>query len=113
MHRRDFLKLAAASSLAVLTMQFARKFPSFFPGDHPGGDFAVQAGGKLFRGTSDGRLLVSTDGGLSWRCKANFGENAWVRDLAASGDWLFAEIEIPGGAFALASADGVVWRTFG
>ena len=113
MNRRDFLKLAAVGSLAVLTAQFGRKFSSVFPGVVSSGDFAASLGGKLFKGTADGRILASTDDGLSWRCCADFGGNARVRDLYASGGRLFAEIGIPGGTFELASADGIRWRTIG
>ena len=113
MNRRDFLKLAALGSLAVLTAQFTRKFSSFFPGDGSSGDFAVRLGGKLFKGTVDGCILASLDSGRSWRRSANFGREARVKALAVSGGRLFARIGIPGGMFDLVSADGIVWRTVG
>jgi hypothetical protein len=113
MNRRDFLKWAATGSLAVLAAQFTRKLSFVFPGVDLPGDFAARLGGKLFRGTSDGRVLASTDGGRAWHCSAYFGGQSRVQDLYVSGGRLFAEIGIPGGTFELASADGIVWRTIG
>ena len=113
MNRRDFLKLAGVGSLAVIANQFIRKFSFVFPEDVFPGDFMVSLGGKLFKGTADGRVLASADGGLSWHSSANFGGQSQVKNLSVSGGRLFAEIGIPGGTFELVSVNGTVWRTLG
>jgi photosystem II stability/assembly factor-like uncharacterized protein len=75
------------------------------------GDFVSGPGGRLFRGTRDGRILTSPDGGRSWRRSANFGEECRVQELAAAGGSLAVRIGYRGFTFRLVSADGVAWRT--
>jgi hypothetical protein len=111
MNRRDFLKLAAAGSLAVIMTQFIHEFYSISFSDASPGDIVPKLGRKLFQGTSDGRILTSADGGLSWRCCANFGGQNQVKDLYASGGKLFAEIYLQGNSFELTSTDGRFWYT--
>jgi hypothetical protein len=113
MNRRDFLKLATVGSAAVVTTRFIRRFSFISPGVFMPGDLAVRLGGKLFKGTADGRILVSKDGGQAWHCAANFGEACQVRDIYAAGGRLYARIGCPGGVFGLVSVDGAVWRTAG
>jgi len=113
MNRLNFLKLAAVGSLSVITAQLIRKFSLRIPGDVLPGDFVSGPDGNLFQGTADGRILASTDGGLAWNCSANFGGQCQVRDLSVTGGRLLAKIGFPGGAFELASADGIVWHTIG
>ena len=113
MNRRDYLKLAAAGSLAVVTVQLMRKFSFSLPGEVSAGDFIAGPGGRLFKGTADGRILASADGGLAWNCSVNLGKQSRIMDLSATGGNLIADIGFPGGTFQLASADGIVWRTAG
>jgi len=113
MNRRDFLKLSSMGSLAVITAQFTRKFPSVLSADVLPGVFAPRLGKQLFKGSSDGRILVSTDGGQTWRCCTNFGRQCQVKYVYTVGSRLFAMIGIPAGTFELVSADGIVWRTTG
>jgi len=113
MNRLNFLKLAAVGSLTVFTAPLFRKFSFPIPGAALPGDFVSGPGGKLYQGTSDGRILASADGGLAWQCSVNFGENFQVRNLSGTGGGLFAEIGFPGGIFALTSANGIAWQTVG
>jgi hypothetical protein len=66
MQRREFLKLTglASSSLFLVSSPFKAvlKFP-----------VQVAAQGKLFRGTSDGEVHVSEDGGKTWKLHTRFG----------------------------------------
>ena len=66
MDRRDFLKITglASSSLFLVSSPFKAflKFP-----------VQTVARGKIYRGTSDGEVLVSEDGGKNWKLHTRFG----------------------------------------
>ncbi len=111
MNRRDFLKLAAVNFLAAVVPQWIHRFSLTVPGLASARDFSARLGGKLYKGTADGRILASDDGGFFWHCSANFGSCYQVKGLYAAGDRLYAWIGFPKGAFALVSVDGTLWRT--
>jgi hypothetical protein len=113
MNRRNFTKLAALGSLAVITTPVARKLSFLIPGDIPAGGFVSGPGGNIVKKTGDGRIMVSADGGLTWDCGIKLGPNMQVRRLAAAGGGLSAGIGFPGGDFDLVSEDGIIWRTIG
>jgi len=113
MNRRNFTKLAAVGSVAVLTTLLVRKISFLIPGDIPAGDFISGPDMNLYKGTDDGRILASADGGLTWDCRIKLGPNMQVRRLAKAGGGLSAGIGFSGGDFELASEDGIVWRTTG
>jgi hypothetical protein len=78
MERRAFLNLAGAISAATL-------IPSTALADiAPLSALPVQAvaQGKLFRGSDDGKILVSTNAGESWALHADFGSGYAVQDLS-------------------------------
>jgi hypothetical protein len=110
MNRLGFLKLAAASSLAVIVSHWKKRIPLSIPGDGLSGDFVSGPGGRLFRGTRDGRILASRDG-AAWSRTADFGEECRVQELVAAGGSLAVRIGYHGFTFRLVSADGVAWRT--
>lgn len=111
MDRRNFLKLTAAGSLAVLVGQLTSRYFSVFSAPFWTETDVVEWGGKLFKGTMDGRILSSTDGGATWSSSANFGEQCRVEYLSAVDGRLFALLGVSGGRFTLASVDGSVWLT--
>jgi hypothetical protein len=106
MNRRDFLKLGGLFSTALL-VQF-----------NPLGKIAslpseARAGGRLYRGTQDGRIFVSENAGKSWQLHTNFGLEFSVLGMTADvRDNIHALLEFSGHGFQLAlSPNGKVWRT--
>jgi hypothetical protein len=71
----------------------------------------VDAPGKKYRGTRDGRVLESVDGGQTWQQVANFGSHCSVRALSAGRGQIQAQIGVAGYKFVLTSTDARVWRT--
>jgi hypothetical protein len=76
MDRRDFLKVTglATSSLFLVSSPFksALKFP-----------VQTATGGKIYRGTAEGDVEVSEDGGKTWKLHARFGPDCPILDIYA------------------------------
>src|SRR5689334_6096020 len=106
MVRREFLKLSGLLSTALFVQV------------HPLGKVAslhteVESQGKLYRGTSDGKIHVSGDAGKSWQLHTNFGHEFSVLDLRTN-FWgqVQAQLGFAGHSFELALAEeGKIWRT--
>ena len=106
MDRRDFLKLSGLFSAAVFM-----RFPSLaqavaFPVE-------VEADGKLFRGTPEGKIYVSGDAGKNWQLHTNFGAQVAILDLHTN-FWgqLQTQLGIGGYSFELVLAQtGKGWKT--
>lgn len=107
MNRRDFLKIGGLLSAALL-LQLS---PVGKMASQP---IQAQAGGKLYRATSDGRILISSDAGKSWQLHTNFGPIVDILDLTVDlqGE-LFAQLGFKGHRFELALAQNGTntWRT--
>jgi hypothetical protein len=71
----------------------------------------VDAFGKKYQGTRDGRVLESVDGGQTWQQVANFGSHCAVQALGNRRDKLQARISVTGYRFVLISADARTWYT--
>ncbi|MBP7864534.1 MAG: hypothetical protein KA419_01185 [Acidobacteria bacterium] len=98
MTRKDFLRLLGLSAAGLFVpgkLLAADPKPTAPPGD------AVPAGGRLFRGTADGRILQSLDGGKVWTLHADLGETNAVRRIYVEDGLTRAEISSPGGTFVL------------
>ena len=106
MNRRDFLKLGGLFSTALF-VQF--NLPSFV-GSQP---IEVEFQGDLYRGTSDGKILISANEGKTWRLHTNFGAQfAIVRLSTDAQERVVALVEYQGYDFKLALSDHAgVWRT--
>ncbi len=66
MNRRDFIKLGGLASLSL--------FLSFNPLEKLAAlPVEMAAQGKVYRGTSDGKILISEDGRKTWRLHTNLG----------------------------------------
>lgn len=106
MNRRDFLKLGGLFSTAL--------FVQFNPlGKIASRSVETQAGGKLYRGITDGKILVSTDAGKNWQLHTNFGAEFSIGSLATD-LWgqVHTQLEFAGHPFDLVLAqDGNNWRT--
>jgi hypothetical protein len=106
MHRRDFLKLGGLISTALLVQISSL------------GSFAVrpveaESDGKRYRGTSDGRILVSSDSGKAWQLHTNFGTHFSITGLSTDYTGkLRARLEFASYPFELAFAqDSQTWKT--
>lgn len=103
--RRSFMRaagLAAGSSLlAPMVAQGAGSYSTA----------RVDALGKQYRGTRDGLVLESMDGGKTWQQVANFGSHCAVQALSSRQGQLQAWIGVKGYRFALISADARLWHT--
>jgi hypothetical protein len=106
MVRRDFLKLSGLLSAAV--------FMQFNPlGKAVSLPVEVESQGKYYRGTSDGKIYVSSDVGKSWQLHTNFGSALSIVGLRAN-LWgqVYAHLGLDGHSFELALAqNGTTWRT--
>jgi hypothetical protein len=63
------------------------------------------------RGTPDGRILSSRDGGQNWRIAADFGPAFAVRRLSKGSGQVYARLEFQALALELKSTDGQTWYT--
>jgi hypothetical protein len=106
MERRDFLKLGGLFSAAVLT-----RLPSL--AQAIAAPVEVEANGKLFRATPEGKIYVSRDGGQNWQLHTNFGAHVSVLDLRTN-FWgqLQTQLGTAGHSFELVLAQtGKGWKT--
>jgi hypothetical protein len=101
--RRNFIKVAglAAGALLLAAAQGA------------GNTVIAQTAalGKMYRGTRDGLVFESSDGGKTWQQVANFGSHCAVQVLSDRRGKLQARIGVGAHGFELASADGRKWYT--
>ncbi len=76
MNRRDFLKLSGVASLELMALSLPLVGKPM--------KTEVQAGASsktIYRGTADGKIMVSNDNGLTWKVQANFGSQISIRGL--------------------------------
>jgi hypothetical protein len=106
MVRRDFLKLGVVLSAAML-VQFSplSKMKEF--------SVEAQVGGRVYRGTSDGRIYVSENAGKTWQIHTAFGSEFSVLDLSADlHENIHTLLGFSGSSFQLTcSSNDKVWRT--
>jgi hypothetical protein len=106
MNRRDFLKVGGLFS-AVLLMQVS-----------PLGSFVlrsveVESQGRRYRGTSDGKILLSADNGKTWQLHTNFSRDFSILNLSKDSlGQVHALLEFAGYPFELALVqNSKTWRT--
>ena len=100
MNRREFLAVAGSMALAGLLGLKASPVA------------AAENGRRLYSGTSDGKLYVSTDGGKSWQLITDFGSIYAIQTIAPdNNDALTVELGYMGFGFKLHSTDMSIWRT--
>jgi hypothetical protein len=106
MNRRELLKVAATTTLALAAgvVLSERRSPRA-----PGVESTPL--GRRLRGTDQGQLLESLDGGVSWHVVAKFGKDCSVREIAERGDQIYLRLEVLGHPFFLRSADARAWHT--
>jgi hypothetical protein len=106
MNRRDFLKLGGLVSTALL-VQF-NLLGSI--ADQP---IEVEWRGNQYRGTSDGKIMISPNEGKTWQLHTNFGSEFAVRSLMTD-IWgqVNVQLEFAGYSFDLVLAqNGKIWKT--
>jgi hypothetical protein len=106
MVRREFLKLTGLLSAVLFIQMNALGKATFLPVE-------VESQGKLFRGTSDGKIYVSANQGKHWQLHTNFGSEFSIFDLATDyKEQVHAQLAFTGYSFGLAlDHDGKNWRT--
>jgi hypothetical protein len=106
MNRRDFLKLAGLLSTALI-FQFNTLGKMM---DLP---VETQAGGKVFRGTWDGKIYTSENARETWKLHTDFGSEFSIIDLSTDVyENIHAQLGFNGYSFQLmCSPEHIVWRT--
>ncbi len=103
MYRRDFLKIAAVSSLALA-------FPVWKLAELALAPVEVEYNGRIYRGLRDGDIHISEDQGQSWRKQTGFGGECPIAKLFSSDGRLYAQLKYQGHSFDLVlSGDGSRW----
>jgi hypothetical protein len=109
MPRRVFVKGLLGGSLAILAGG------AFLLREAPASARATSAQSsnpkRRLRGTQDGLVQESLDGGQTWQTVANFGSSCAVARLVDAGGQINADINYKRNSFKLKSTDARVWRT--
>lgn len=101
--RRQFLRVMVISASAVLA--------PFISASKPFADPQASERHRLYRGTTDGKLLGSANG-QAWAVLADFGPQLPIREVRAKPDgWIFATLLAGDLPFVLKSQDGRNWYT--
>ena len=95
MNRRELLKAAATAGLALAALSLP---PRCAPCE-----VEAVALGLLLRGTADGRVLESLDGGASWQVVSKLGDHCAIRKIGMRNGEAFLLLETQGHTFALRS----------
>lgn len=67
---------------------------------------------KLYQGTTDGKLLESTDGGKTWHQVVNFGEQYTINKVTVDrSGTIYVQLGYMGGTFDLYSPNLLIWWT--
>jgi uncharacterized protein (DUF1501 family) len=108
MNRRELLKAAAAAGVSLAALSVGPR-----GGLTAARDVEAAALGRVLRGTHDGRLLESLDGGASWQVVANFGAACAIVRIAERGGRATVTAAVGSHTFDLHSSDARTWRTRG
>jgi hypothetical protein len=104
MNRRVFLKKAIVAALAGCAA-------AVIPIKTVSARDEVLTSFGLLRGTSEGQILLSQDGGLNWQTAHNFGSQFKVQRIYQQGESVYAELVFGGEMFMLKSQDAKTWKT--
>jgi hypothetical protein len=105
-NRRDFLKISSLASIAL----FAQFTLQANMAGHP---VEARSGDKLYRGTPDGKVYLSSNEGKDWQLHTNFGPEFSVLALSSShSGQLYTQLEFASHTFELVLAqNNKTWRT--
>ena len=112
MNRRDFLHSAATVSLATLVgvgLPGLRAVTRRESSSGNSGQVALSSG--RFKGTPDGRIFESPDGGKTWQLRADFGAHCAIPEVFESQGKIYARIMVQGYSFLIKSSDARFWYT--
>jgi len=104
MNRRDFLKVSSSMS----AVGFVATGPI---GNVLNLPIETVARGQIYKGTHDGKIYVSGNGGKTWKLQSNFGSSYPVLDIFTARDkQLYAHMGYKRTSFHLVLAkDGKTW----
>jgi hypothetical protein len=103
--RRTFFKVAGlAAGALLLAPRSAQGAGNYFIAH-------ATAFGRQYRGTRDGLVFESIDGGKTWQQVANFGSHCAVQALSNRQGQFQAQIGVGAYDFVLTSVDARTWRT--
>jgi hypothetical protein len=107
--RRVFVKGLLGGSLAILAggAFLLRTAPASSQASGP----KAPSPKRRLRGTRDGLVQESLDGGKTWQTVAKFGSSCAIVRLVETGGQIDANINYKGSSFRLKSTDARVWRT--
>ncbi len=109
MNRRDLLKSAA---LAALTAVVRPAIPPFSTRSRSAAAPAgVTLNRRMLRGTPNGKILESLDGGRTWQSIANLGAHCSVHQVFESQAQIYAQVRLQDYSFLLRSPNGRTWYT--
>ncbi len=111
MDRRDFLKVMTQISTTGLAAAILANLPARAAPDASLAPIQTEALGRKFRGTSDGRIFESRDGGRTWQLIANFGKHCAILTLLEHQDQVYAQIGVQGYSFLVRSSNARLWYT--
>ena len=111
MNRRDFLKVIARVSITGLAVAMLPQVSTGMQLDASLAGTEADVLGRRLRGTFDGLILESIDGGRTWQRIANFGKHCSVWAIREQHDQIYTRIGVKGYQFVLRSTDGRTWRT--
>ena len=108
MNRRDFMTQASMAGLAMLALPL---IPASAHSTTSPAFIQAEVMGRKLKGTRDGRVLESLDGGQTWLPRANFGKHCAVLALGERQGQLWAQVGLQGHSFYLTSSDALMWYT--
>jgi len=106
MNRRQFLTIATATTAFGMLRLAA---PSLVTAQ---GSMPIMRRQRRYRGTKDGKLYESNNGGRAWQLIADFGNHCPVDKIITqkNGD-IVVKLSCAGYSFDLRSKDARIWRT--
>ncbi len=106
MNRRQFLTLATVFTAAGMTQLGTPRLAA------ARGPVRIPRRQILYRGTQDGKLYRSTNGGRTWHLMANFGNHCAIDQVVSQRrGGTTVKLVCAGHNFELNSKDDRVWRT--
>lgn len=110
MNRREFLKVMGVTAGALTAASWSTAFTA--PPAQVGALPASKKFAPQYRGTSDGQVFMSPDGGQTWQLLARLGEQCNIQQISVAKQNLVAQIIFYGIPIVLKSADGRTWYSW-